>query len=884
MNEHIQHRENGQAMRRELWYDTSEDTLPRIDSDSAAINEDDKDPPAIPEEDLGRGADDDGKFNVRAEASPAVFSSSSSLYKAIEGLEEERLRNSDPESRGGSSIAITERLKLSDGDDASDRADRVADSHPMQGICSSLTMRDLVDSKEEPEPGMREQIDVEARPLSSFREGSRGVHQAGGITLGIEENLMRENRQRKKRKKKKWWHILSLRYTGAEQDQLSAKENRRGGARSSKRKAAGKDSSKQGNGGGKRHRLARLLGLGRKNRRREESLVRPADQLEERSAGGNDAVDEPDADADEGVGLSRTSGDDDHSDYHSASGDTLSMASNGLGYQDLSPDAGRPSMHALAEAMRRSPGAPAGVHGAPGLLSPLDIPHNSDTRLLPAQAHAGGSGSGSGRGTSYPPHHYPPFNDTLSPTGVRSGLKLGSNHAPGGQQQSPRPRPSRGDTSAMNGGTNEASSPCMSPPPHTHAAFPWNLYPRSKSDTPGVAESSRPLAQQDATAMYRESKSLDKGAGLGRHHLGGGEQQRALLEEGRSPQANEQQDREVSEGVGLGLHALCLPIRRGSNAPRGDGKSGREDSARGDGLGASSRDESTPRKLTQMIKKALPKMLGREDSGVDSPYPQPSQHHDGESDVFDGPSKPRVWVQPLAGSQVSRGEPNSDTPHCWATVDASTFKVRGKSYHKDKKKVPAGSSVVYEPLGVDVFRTASRTFHIARHVELPSVDSAADRVKGMPSMLVFNCQLPVYPPPFFQGEHPDGETVSVVLYFRLAPAFLLSVPPHIQTCLQRFMEDEVDMVKTRMGSESTVPFRERLKMVIRLVNVEGAGLGVAERRLLSAWQEKPVLTRPQHAFFRGNEVEELPEMVLCCLQMRCVDLLGFDYLQTEFSP
>ncbi|RRT56238.1 hypothetical protein B296_00026320 [Ensete ventricosum] len=164
----------------------------------------------------------------------------------------------------------------------------------------------------------------------------------------------------------------------------------------------------------------------------------------------------------------------------------------------------------------------------------------------------------------------------------------------------------------------------------------------------------------------------------------------------------------------------------------------------------------------------------------------------------------------------------------------------------------------------------------------------------------------------------DGEGMSLVLYFKISDNFDEEISPQFQDSirvivlilhdpLQRFVNDEIEKVKG-FPMDSTTPYRERLKILAGLANPEDLQLNSAEKKLVHAYNAKPVLSRPQHNFYQvqddilafllcymshadarikecncssdskklmqAQKQEELPEHLLCCVRLNRIDFVN----------
>ena len=201
-----------------------------------------------------------------------------------------------------------------------------------------------------------------------------------------------------------------------------------------------------------------------------------------------------------------------------------------------------------------------------------------------------------------------------------------------------------------------------------------------------------------------------------------------------------------------------------------------------------------------------------------------------------------------AGASLPQASAASDD-HAWMPSPARGFSVRGPTYHRDGRKVP--SAVAFgRVVAMDTLRCPRKPMHLLQHglIRLPA--GSSDWREPYAEWLVVVQMLPMrMRHTLFTSAATDGDTFCLVTYVRLSPGIAAAydgdAPPRgAAEVLKRFL--------LRAYRDEGVA--DALKEIGLVANLDAAAKLLLRpvAALLRRFNGKPVLTRPQHVFFRGE--------------------------------
>ncbi|KAF0744377.1 hypothetical protein Ae201684P_018293 [Aphanomyces euteiches] len=177
---------------------------------------------------------------------------------------------------------------------------------------------------------------------------------------------------------------------------------------------------------------------------------------------------------------------------------------------------------------------------------------------------------------------------------------------------------------------------------------------------------------------------------------------------------------------------------------------------------------------------------------------------------------------------------------CWTQLAATRFNVRkGPNYRRTKAKAPSENALL-TLIATDAYRSDTKIDNIGKVVQLPDLPNERRDI------LIINCQVPCYTPsnPLWGEQKTDGDGFNFVTYF--------AIPPNVRDKMNETnpAEPAIKLFKAFLQDDS--PIRDRLKAIGVVVNPTEQNLGRMEKHLLETYNGQPILTRPQHRFYRGD--------------------------------
>jgi len=206
-----------------------------------------------------------------------------------------------------------------------------------------------------------------------------------------------------------------------------------------------------------------------------------------------------------------------------------------------------------------------------------------------------------------------------------------------------------------------------------------------------------------------------------------------------------------------------------------------------------------------------------------------------------------------AGSTVPQTPLGSKQTHAWTFLDGKKFNVRcGPNYPKNGYKEASGPALGTVE-AMDVFVTERKIRHSMAlgHIALPPATPGWSET--YPEFLVITQMMPKhFNSALVTGKDADGTTYMLMTYVRMppkmAPGFSSTDDPqNAEQLLKRFM--------MRADQDPGVAHCwKMIGVVLNLPEIEAAGtLSKSVVRLLTKYNGKPVLSRPQHEFYRDPQ-------------------------------
>ncbi|OQR93190.1 hypothetical protein THRCLA_08507 [Thraustotheca clavata] len=198
----------------------------------------------------------------------------------------------------------------------------------------------------------------------------------------------------------------------------------------------------------------------------------------------------------------------------------------------------------------------------------------------------------------------------------------------------------------------------------------------------------------------------------------------------------------------------------------------------------------------------------------------------------------------IAGCSLRQLHSNEENAsNCWEYLDATRFNVRqGPNYRKTKQKGPS-SPALLPIIATDIYRSDSKIDNVGSIVQLPMLPNESKR-----DLLIINCQVPCYAPsnPLWGEKQGDGDGFNFITYY--------CIPESIRNQLDAPSpptDPAIRLLKAFLENDNS-SIRDRLKAIGIVVNPSEQNLGRTERHLLETYNGQPILTRPQHRFYRGD--------------------------------